>query len=219
MPEIDPNVQFTALHLGGRTVPDDLRRLLSLQSVDAASGRANRLNDAGVFFLSGDRLPALIESECRGRDDLSGVARLAHAQAMADMVRYSGFVAEDRDGNAIGYWFGPHQFQIEVAPLMRFGPDDFSILRGKGIAEAVLVVAAHGNDRIFSDLRKYLTGQGLKISAQTIADVEQPECSASPHAIYRQLIQAYSADLSATSAADAGDPVDIMTTHRGGDLP
>src|SRR5262245_17117924 len=161
MPEIDPNVQFTALHLGGRTVPDDLRRLLSLQSVDAASGRANRLNDAGVFFLSGDRLPALIESECRGRDDLSGVARLAHAQAMADMVRYSGFVAEDRDGNAIGYWFGPHQFPIEVAPLMRFGPDDFSILRGKGIAEAVLVVAAHGNDRIFSDLRKYLTGQGL----------------------------------------------------------
>jgi hypothetical protein len=221
MPEADPTVQFAARHLGGRTMPDDLRRLLNLQLLDAASGRANRLNDAGVIFLSSDHMPAVIESECKGRDDLSGVARLAHAQAMADMVRFSGFVAEDGDGNAIGYWFGPDQIPIEAAPLMRFdSTDDFSILRGKGIAEAVLVVASHGDDRIFSDLRDYLNGQGLKISARTIHDVQQPECSPSPQATYRQLIQAYSADLSATSPPDAGDPVDIMTSHRGaGDLP
>ena len=30
---------------------------------------------------------------------------------------------------------------------------DFSVLRGEGIAEAVLVTASHGNDRAFSDLR------------------------------------------------------------------
>src|SRR5262245_48583934 len=90
MPEVDPTVQFAARHLGGRTMPDDLRRLLNLQLLDAASGRANRLNDAGVIFLSSDHMPAVIESECKGRDDLSGVARLAHAQAMADMVRFSG---------------------------------------------------------------------------------------------------------------------------------
>ena len=220
MPDIDPIVQFAARRLGGRTMPDDLRKLLSLQLLDAASGRANRLKDAGVIFLSGDRPPALIEAECRGRDDLSGVARLAHAQAMADMVRYSGFVAEDSDGNAIGYWFGPDQIPIEAAPLMRFfATDDFSILRGKGIAEAALVIASHGDDRIFAELREYFNAHGLKISAQTIADVEQPKCSPSPQATYRQLIKAYSADMSTTSAPDAGDPVDIMTTHRGGDLP
>jgi len=67
----------------------------------------NRLKSAGVIFLEHDRLPALIESECKGRNNLEGITRLAYAQAMADMVRYSGFLAEDVDGSAIGYWFGP----------------------------------------------------------------------------------------------------------------
>src|ERR1700731_1266010 len=41
-----------------------------------------------------------------------------------------------------------------VAPLMYFDTaGDFSVLRGEGIAEAVLVTASHGNDRAFSDLR------------------------------------------------------------------
>jgi hypothetical protein len=89
--------------------------------------------------------------------NLEGITRLAYAQAMADMIRYSGFVAEDVDGSAIGYWFGPDRVPIEVAPLMYSG--DFSVRRGDGIAEAVLVIASHGNDRAFSDLRDYLNEQ------------------------------------------------------------
>jgi hypothetical protein len=48
-----------------------------------------------------------------------GSLALPNARAMEDMVRYSGFVAEDFDGAAVGYWFGPDQVQIEAAPLMR----------------------------------------------------------------------------------------------------
>ena len=164
VPVSDPAVQFAAHHLGGRTMPDDLRRLLELQWHDAASGTVNRLKSAGVIFLEHDGLPALIESECKGRNNLEGITRLAYAQAMADMIRYSGFVAEDVDGSAIGYWFGPDRVPIEVAPLMYFDTTgDFSVLRGDGIAEAVLVIASHGNDRALSDLRDYLNEHGLRI--------------------------------------------------------
>jgi hypothetical protein len=83
MPVSDPAVQFAAHHLGGRTMPDDLRRLLELQWHDAASGTVNRLKSAGVIFLEHDGLPALIESECKGRNNLEGITRLAYAQAMA----------------------------------------------------------------------------------------------------------------------------------------
>jgi hypothetical protein len=92
---------------------------------------------------------------------------------------------------------------------------DFSVLRGDGIAEAVLVIASHGNDGAFSDLRDYLNEHGIRITAQTIRDIQQPECSLLPQVTYRQLIQSYSADLSTTSVSDTGGSVNIMTIHRG----
>ena len=212
----DPADQFAAQHLGGRTMPNDLRKLLNLQWRNAASSGANPLNDRGVTFLDGNRLPVLIETVRTGQDTLKGIPRLADSQAMADMIRYCGFVAEDADGNAIGYWFGPDRIPIEAAPLICFAKNgNFSILRGNRIAEALLVIASHENDRVFADLRDYLNEQGLAITARTIHDVQQPECSQPPQATYQQLIQAYSADLSTTSAPDTGSPVNIMTTHRG----
>jgi hypothetical protein len=218
MPESDPSGQFAA-RLGGRPAPDDLCRLVNSPWLEAASGSAKQLKDAGLIFLDEGRLPALIETECRGRDDLEGVTRLAYAQAMADMVRYSGFVSEDAEGNAIGYWFGPDQVAIAAAPLMRFDTTGgFSILRGNGIAEAVLVIASHGDDRIFSELRDYLRERGFSIATQTIHDVQQPECSVLPQNTYLKLIQSYSADLSATLTPDTGAPVNIMTTNRGPDI-
>jgi len=186
MSPIDPIIQYATQQLGGRTMPDDLRRLLNLQWRDAAGGRSdNLLKDAGVTFLDGGRMPRLIAAVCTGRDDLEGAARLAYAQAMGDMVRYSGFVAEDAASDAIGYWFSPDRIPIETAPLLRFDTDgNFSILPGNGIAEAILVIASR-------------------------------ECSLLPQATYQQLIQAYSADLLATSVSDTGGSVNIMTIHRG----
>jgi hypothetical protein len=212
-------VQFAADHLGGRAVPDDLRRLMSLQGHDATSEGAKCLNRLGVIFLDYDRLPALIDAECRGRDNLVGIARLAYARAMEDMLRYSGFVAEDVEGGAIGYWFGPDQVQIEAAPLMRFDTTgNFSILRGNGIAEAIIALASHGDDTVFSELRECLKQQGLTITARSVNDLLQPECAVLPQTTHQQLIRSYLADLSTTLVPDTGEPADIMTTHRGPQL-
>jgi hypothetical protein len=215
--ESDPALQ-SADCLGGRAMPDDLRRLLSL--AHDTSGRAECLNRLGVIFLECDQLPALVDAECRGRDDLEGIARLAWAQAMADMVRFSGFVAEDVDGNAIGYWFGPDQVQIDAAPLMRFDTTgSFSILPGKGIAEAIMALASHGDNEVFCELRECLNEQGLTITARSIDDLVHPRCTVLPQTTYQQLIKTYMADLSTTSAPDSGDPVNVMTTQRGPQLP
>jgi hypothetical protein len=216
MSPIDPIIQYAARHLGGRTVPDDLCKLLNSQWRDAATGRRNRLKDAGVTFIDVDRMPRLIVAVCAGRDDLQGATRLAYAQAMGDMIRYSGFVAEDDAGDAIGYWFSPDRLPIETAPLLRFGTDgNFSILCGNCIAEALLVIASRGNNLTFSELRNYFNEQGITIAARTIEDVKRRECSLLPQATYRELIQAYAADLAAGSMSDTGGAVNIMTIHRG----
>jgi hypothetical protein len=135
---------------------------------------------------------------------------------MADMVRLSGFVAEDADGDAIGYWFGQEQTPIEVAPVMRFDRSgSFSIAPGSGIAEAVLVIGSHGDEGALAALRDWLNEQGLAISAPSISDIKRRECASGPQAAYERLIQTYSADLSAASTSGVGDPVQLMTTYRG----
>ena len=115
---------------------------------------------------------------------------MAHAQAMADMVRCSAFVAEDDiTSAAIGYWFGPDRIPIETAPLLRFDTDfNFSIVPGNNIAEAILVIASRGNDRTFCELRDDLNGLGLNIAAQSIRDVQPRECAILPQAAYQKLI-------------------------------
>lgn len=219
MSQSNSSVGFAAQHLGGRPVPDDLRRLLELQARDAASGRTNPLKEAGVTFLDSDKPPALVAAALRGRDDLEGIARLACAQAMADVVRMSGFVAEDADGAAIGYWFGPEQTPIEAAPLMRFDDSgSFSVAPGNGIADAVLVIGSRGDEGTFASLRDWLNEQGFAISARLISDIKRRDCAEGPQAAYERLIQTYSADLSAASTSGVGDPVQLMATYRGPEI-
>jgi hypothetical protein len=216
MSPIDPIVQFSAKNLGGRTVPGDLGKLLEWQWRDAAGGRDNRLKRAGVTLVDNGP-PKLVVAACAGRDDLGGATRLAHTQAMADMVRYSAFVAEDdTTRDAIGYWFGPDRIPIEIAPLLRFDTNfNFSIVPGNNITEAILVVASRGDDQKFCELRGYLNELGLDIAAQSIHDVQPRECAILPQATYEQLVQTYSADLSAASVTDIGGPGEFMTVHRG----
>jgi len=213
---VDLVAQYSARYLGGRVVPDDLSKLLELQWRDAARGRNNRLRGAGVSLIDSG-LPKLIAAACAGRGDLEGAARLADAQAMADMVRCSAFAAEDdTTDDAIGYWFGPDRIPIEIAPLVRFDTDfNFSIVPGNNIAEAILVVASRGEDRTFGELRDYLNELGFDIGAQSISDVQTRECATLPQATYQQFIQAYSADLSAASVTDIGGPGEFATIHRG----
>lgn len=216
MSSSNPSLDFAAEHLGGRPMPDDLHKLIDLQARDAATGGENPLKQAGVTFLGGDRLPALVAAACRGRDYLEGIARLAASQATADMVRLSGFVAEGAGSGAIGYWFSPEQAPIEVAPLMRFDQSgSFSLVPGNGIAEAVLVIGSRGDEGTFRTLRDWLNEQGFAISARSISDIKPRPCATGPQAAYERLIQTYSADLSATSTSGVGDPVELMTTHRG----
>jgi hypothetical protein len=152
----------------------------------------------------------------RCRNDLSGVSKLAHAQAMADMVHMSGFVAEEGDDSAIGYWFGSAQSQIDDAPLILFTRNhSFSVVPGAGIAETVLVLVSHGDDRIFVKVRNLFRRFGLQVSPTSLQGVAIRSCSPSPQTIYEQLITTHSADLSTATPHDTGSPVEIMTIERG----
>jgi len=219
MRSTDPILEHVSRRLGGRPLPDDLLELLNLQGSDAASGSANPLKEAGITFLDGDQLPAVIAAACAGETDLEGASRLAYAQAMRDMVRYSGFVAEDATGSPIGYWFGPDQIPIESAPIMRYDTKgNFCILPGDGIAEAVSAVASGDSNLIFLKLRGYLNKHGFTIKARTLDDIRRRACSASPQMVFQQLLRDYSADLSAASIPHTGDPVYIMNIERGPEL-
>ena len=205
----NPISEFSTFHLGGRAVPSDLRLLLEMQW--SAAGASDPL---GVRFLVGNQGPAKVSEECSGRDDLTGLERIARAQAMTDMFRYSGFVAEC-GGGALGYWFGPSQYTIDAAPIMRFDHKGvFSILPGNGIAEAILALAAGGDERCFAELRNQLGRHGMHIVPVSLAAIDVPACSPTPQTVYEQLLATYRAGLSSAAPQDFGDPVEILATER-----
>jgi hypothetical protein len=216
---MDPIIDFTQRHLGGRAVPSDLRKLLEWQGGAAASSERGFLKSAGVRMLDEDRMPTLIAAILTGRDNLDSANRLPHAQAMGEMLRYCGFVAEAAAGDAIGYWFSPDRIPIDAAPLLRFDTEGhFSILPGNTIAEGILFIASGGDDQTFGALRKQLHDMGLDISAGTMSDLRPRECALHPEVEYQRLIRTYARDLSTTSMPDSGEPVDLMTMHRGPDI-
>jgi len=201
--------EFSASHLGHRPVPRDLRVLLQLPWPAAPVL-------SGLSMLRGNLPPTLIAEECSGRNDLSGSERVAHALAMKDMLGYSGFVAEGSRGEALAYWFGPSQYAIEVAPLMMFGPNgSFSVLPGNGIAEALLVLAAHGDDQLFGTLREKLSRYGVDVVPDSLAEIRIPQCSPTPQSVYELSLASYRADLLAARPPQSGQPVEIEAIDRG----
>jgi hypothetical protein len=206
---------FAGRHLGGRTVPDDLRKLLQAQWQDAASGKADRLRTAGVTFLD-QQMPAAVAAISTGHDDLGSAARIAAAQAMGDMLRCCGFVAEDAAGDGIGYWFGPDAVPIDQAALVQFDRrGSFVVLPGQSISEAVVYVAARGDEEVFATLRDALRQYGLDIQASTLRDLRPRACASDPQLMYERLMREYSSDLSGAAAPDVGEPVHVLTMHRG----
>ena len=201
---------FSKFHLGGRVAPADLRVLLEMQ------WRAGGASDAlRIRFLAGDRTPAQVAAESSGRTNLTGLERTARAQAMTDMFRYSGFVAECGDDAALGYWFGPANFTIDTAPIIQFDRNgDFFVLPGNCVAEALLALAADGNERCFVELRDQLERHGLHIVPISLAAIRAPSCAPSPQTVYRQILATYRADLSAAVPPQSGGPVEILITER-----
>ena len=210
MVESSPISEFSAVHLGGRPAPADLRLLLEMQW--SAVGASNSLQ---VRFLAANQAPAQVAAEISGRDDLAGLERMARAQAMTDMFRDSGFVAECGDGAALGYWFGPSHCPIDAAPILQFHRKGvFSILPGNGIAEAILALAADGDQRRFAEMRDHLDRHGLHIIPNALAAIRVPVCSPTPQTVYEQLLAKYREDLSAATPPAAGGPVQILATER-----
>lgn len=134
---------------------------------------------------------------------------------MTDMFRYSGFVAECGDGAALSYWFGPTNFTIDAAPIVRFDrKGDFSVLPGSCIAEAFLALAADKDERRFVELRDQLEQHGLHIVPTSLADIRAPVCTPSPQTVYQQILATYRANLSAAVPPQSGGPVEILVTER-----
>ena len=201
---------FSKFHLGGRVAPADLCLLLEMQW--SARGASDPLR---IRFLAGVQAPAQVAAESSGRADLTGLERTARAQAMTDMFRYSGFVAESGDGAALGYWFGPTHFTIDTAPIIRIDrKGDFSVLPGNCIAEAFLALAADGDEPYFAELRDQLERHGLHVVPISLAAIRAPGCTPTPQTVYQRILATYRGDLSAAVPPQSGGPVDILITER-----
>lgn len=210
MTQSAPISDFSKFHLGGRVAPPDLRLLLEMQW--SAGGASDPLR---IRFLADDQAPAQVAAESSGHTDLTGLEQTARAQAMTDMFRYSGFVAECGDGAALGYWFGPTHFTIDAAPIIRFDrKGDFSVLPGNCIAEAFLALAADRDERCFAELRDLLERHGLHIVPTSLAAIRAPVCTPTPQTVYQQILATYRADLSAAVPPQSGGPVEILITER-----
>jgi len=206
---------FRRRNLGGRDMPEDLCRSLRLELDCERNGRAGPLKQAGITFLKPGEVGDVARSVLTGRDDLSGTTRLACAAAMRDMLRLSGFVAEEARGGAIAYWFEPEHAPSYAPALMLFDRTlSFSMLPGGDFVEAVLKLAADQGNDMFGRLRTELIAGGVNVRAETPEAIEPAQFETHPQIFYERLVQTYLADLSSTSAPGIADPVQTLGTHR-----
>ena len=191
------------------------RRRICAACLKWNGARAGLATRRAFDFLQAIRRQRKSSWSLSGRADLTGLERAARAQAMTDMFRYSGFVAECGDGAALGYWFGPANFTVDAAPIIRFDrKGDFSVLPGACIAEAFVALAADKDERRFVELRDQLEQHGLRIVPTSLAAIRAPVCTPSPQTVYEQILATYRANLSAAVPPQSGGPVEILVTER-----
>jgi hypothetical protein len=182
MSNADRLAEFSSAHLGGRAVPPDLAILLEIQWSEAATDLFANL---GFRFWSGAGTSPLLDMSYLNDTDRADLDVMANVAATQDVFAFIGFVGEARDGNAYGYWLGPDDRPIETAPIVRYDSEgQFSIRRGRILAEALLADFGSPDANEFLTLRNRLGQIGLNISATSRQDLKFPEVKPAPADIH-----------------------------------
>jgi hypothetical protein len=178
MSNADRLAEFSSVHLGGRGVPPDLAILLEIQWSEAA---ADLFANLGFRFWNDAGRSPLLDMSYLNDTDRANPDIMANVAATQDVFAFIVFVGEARSGNAYGYWFGPDDRSIEKAPIVRYDTEgQFSIRRGRILAEALLADLGASDADEFLALSHRLNQFGLNITAKSRSDLKFPEVKPGP---------------------------------------
>lgn len=167
----DAFVEYSHKRLGGRLLPADLRALLQLQwqrpsdaSDDGDDEAPDPLDFIDARLLGADEIPDLLDHSYLRPKDLQNPDIAANVEAIKKVCEYTAFVAEDTAGDLYGYWFGPEQLPIELAPVVRYDTEGcFRLVTGQTLAEALLGYSVFGDADEFTRLRDWFAKCGVVI--------------------------------------------------------
>ena len=135
--------EYSALRLGGRPVPDDLRVLIAMQQNRVVKKRhyADPLEQLDVAIIMPQENPSLLAGDYLTAKDMEDLGTRAKVWADREVFAHIGFVARLVDDNdeLIGYWWHPDEAP-GPPPLVRYDSEgQFHLIRGATATEALLI--------------------------------------------------------------------------------
>jgi len=165
-----------------KELPNDLRVLID--NIDCCK---NLLNQIKCRFIDSDNIPMLLSQDYLNDNDKQDKYIMANISATNKVFEYITFIVETVDGSVAGYWHGPENIDIQLAPIVMYDTEgQFSILNGKSLIEAIV------GDYLFDDDEKFLFFQnqfqkcGINISAKW-SDLVQKTPTTIPNILHNTL--------------------------------
>ncbi len=159
------------------TIPDDLAVWRRLE----AAGQAHPWPDALRLLADGEQ-PAGLDTSHLTAEDLAKPDVAANTRAIAETAALITWVAENTDeGVAFGYWRGPDDLPLDVAPVVAFDTEgQFELLPGTSLSEALTDEYGQWSEEDYTALVKQCRAHGVAISADDPDDLLEPEVSPTP---------------------------------------
>ncbi len=174
--------QFSINRLDGENVPEDLRILVHHRDELAAR--------TGMRLVAEEDWSPWLDTGALARSIQSDPEAAARIRATAEVARLIAFVAEDDQGQYLGYWRGPTRRKITRSPLVLLDETgQFHLCVGSSFAEAILERAYGGDD--FHSLRDWLGSVGIPITWDTPNQLTFPHERTPPREMHRRLIDEY----------------------------
>lgn len=174
--------QFSHNRLDGEAVPDDLRILLPHRDELAAR--------SGFRLVLDEDWAPWLDPGASAESVHADPAAVANLRATAEVCRLIAFVAEDGEGQYVGYWRGPSHRKVVLSPLVVYDrTGQFHLCVSSTFAESVLE-RAYGNEG-FPELRDWFQSLGISIGWDSPSQLTFPHEKLPPKEMYRQLSERY----------------------------
>jgi hypothetical protein len=125
-------------------------------------------------------------------DDRADPDIMSNISATDEVFKYITFVAQNDNGDLIGYWHGPEGISITLAPIVKYDTEgQFELLQGKSLTEAMLGDYVFDNDDEFTELRDWFSRCGIEIAASCWDNLDTPDPATKPDELHDTLYNKY----------------------------
>lgn len=178
--------EFVENRLRGDSLPPDLSILVS--------NRDELARLTGVVLNSSASWAPWLDTSYLTEKDLADPDIRANVRAIGEVCKFIDFVAEDEDGNYLGYWRGPNRLPLSEAPVVCLDNEgQFDFCGTANIAGAILTRCGR-----FEHTRPWLLSIGIESLPKGPHDLFDLDTRPSPRELHADLYEKFEAEERAT---------------------